>query len=76
MKPFKKSFTKNEGELKKRLHDNCFKGVADGECDFKTIENILDEAKKDIFEALELDHVEYHKHPLVVRRINKWFGEP
>ena len=81
MKPFKKSFTKNEDKCKlyKTIIDN-------GAVNYTPTPHIIlfpeglkqaiNEAKKDIFEALELDHVEYHKHPLVVRRINKWFGEP
>ena len=46
MKPFKKSFTKNEGELKKRLNyhadNNDYFMV-----DIEIIEEILDEAKQE-----------------------------
>ena len=84
MNPFKKSFTKNsEGELKKRLNyhadNNDYFMV-----DIEKIEEILELAKKDLWEPiikLELqpekpNGLDYaYTYQKLINRIEKWFGE-
>ena len=84
MKPFKKSFTKNEGELKKRLNyhadNNDYFMV-----DIEKIEEILDEAKKEfVTQSISLkDAVTVLKDVdqtkiicFPVDLFLKWFGTP
>ena len=79
MKPFKKSFTKNEGELKKRLNyhadNNDYFMV-----DIEKIEEILDEAKKELltFHAFaDAGMMPKHIYSVyITEKIEKWFGKP
>ena len=76
--------SKNVGELKKRLNQNCFSCVSETEWDFEAIEKILDEAKKDILPewywikwahtSQDNDEQLTKDYKNLLLKLEKWFG--